>query len=73
MSFKKAGSEPMLFEMGGDSPDIFRKELEIVLDGAADNPRLQPIVVAGDAREPSMFLTDRYDTVITSPPRASAH
>lgn len=68
MSFKNTDHTPTLFEMKRDNADIFRKELAVVLEGAADNPRSQSTVVTGDARQASRFLTGRYDMVITSPP-----
>lgn len=68
MSFKKTGNVPMLFEVEGNHADVFRKELAIVLEGAVENPPLQPIIVAGDARQASRFLTEKYAVVITSPP-----
>ncbi len=68
MSFKKTDKAPMLFDLGRDHADVFRRELSIVLDGAGDNPRLQPTVVTGDARQTSRFLAEKYDMLITSPP-----
>jgi hypothetical protein len=68
MSFKKTDGAPTLFEMARDNGDVFRRELAVVLEGAADNPQLQPTVVTGDARQPSRFLAEKYDMVITSPP-----
>ncbi len=68
MSFKKKDEAPLLFALECDHADVFRKELAAVLDGAADNPRLQPTVMTGDARQASRFLGEKYDIVITSPP-----
>jgi hypothetical protein len=68
MSFKTTDEAPQLFAFTRDNADVFRKELALVLDGAADNPRIEPAVVTGDAREPSRFLHDRFDMLITSPP-----
>ena len=68
MSFKQTHAAPQLFALERDHAEVFRKELSLVLDGAADNPRIEPSVVAGDAREPSRFLHDRFDMLITSPP-----
>lgn len=68
MSFKKMDKGPMLFDLQRDHADVFRSELSSILDGAADNPPLQPKVVTGDARQPSRFLADKYDMLITSPP-----
>jgi DNA modification methylase len=68
MSFKNANKSPTLFELQPDYADIFRKELSVVLNGAADNPRIEPTVVAGDARQPSRFLHEKFDVLITSPP-----
>jgi hypothetical protein len=68
MSFKTADKSLQLFEIERDHADVFRKELSLVLEGAADNPRIEPSVVIGDAREPSRFLKERFDLIITSPP-----
>jgi hypothetical protein len=68
MSFKDADDAPPLFPMDRDNAGIFRKELAFVLDGAMDNPPVEPIVVPGDARQPSRFLEGAFDLVITSPP-----
>lgn len=68
MSFKDVDTAPRLFEIERDNADIFRRELSIVLNGAADNPRIPPSVVTGDARQPSRFLDGKYDMLITSPP-----
>jgi hypothetical protein len=68
MSFKKKDDEPRLFDLENDYGDVFRKELAAVLGGAADNPRLQPHIVTGDARQPSRFLDKKFDMLITSPP-----
>jgi hypothetical protein len=68
MSFKKKDNAPLLFGLEQDHPEAFRRELAAVLNGAADNPRLHPTVVSGDARQPSRFLTEKYDILITSPP-----
>ncbi|OHB76543.1 MAG: hypothetical protein A2Z34_08205 [Planctomycetes bacterium RBG_16_59_8] len=68
MSFKEADTSPHLFEIKRDSVDVFRKELSLVLNGAADNPRLESVIVTGDARQPSRFLNDKFDILITSPP-----
>jgi hypothetical protein len=68
MSFKKKDDVPLLFDLERDHADVFRRELGAVLEGAADNPRIQPTVVTGDAREPSRFLSGEYDMLITSPP-----
>lgn len=68
MSFKEVDKTPILFEIERDNTDVFRTELSVVLNGAADNPRIEPTVVTGDARQPSQFLNDKYDILITSPP-----
>lgn len=68
MSFKDPNKSLMLFELQRDNAGIFRKELSLVLNGAADNPRIEPTVVTGDARQPSRFLHDKFDMLITSPP-----
>jgi hypothetical protein len=68
MSFKKMDKGLMLFDLQQDHADVFRRELSVVLDGAADNPPLQPTVVRGDARQLSRFLAEKYDMLITSPP-----
>jgi hypothetical protein len=68
MSFKKKEESLPLFDLERDHADMFRTELDAVLDGAADNPRLQPKVITGDARQASRFLDDKFDMVITSPP-----
>ncbi|MGH8224885.1 MAG: DNA methyltransferase [Gammaproteobacteria bacterium] len=68
MSFKKRDDAPRLFDLECDYAGVFCKELTTVLDGAKDNPRLQPNVVAGDARQSSRFLDKKYDMLITSPP-----
>lgn len=68
ISFKATDNEPHLFSLERDNADIFRKELDLVLDGAADNPGIVPSIVTGDAREPSRFLNDKFDMIITSPP-----
>lgn len=68
MSFKSVDTSLQLFEFKPDSADVFRKELSLVLNGAVDNPRIEPAIVTGDARQPSRFLKDRFDMLITSPP-----
>ncbi|MBN1943716.1 MAG: hypothetical protein JW849_10530, partial [Phycisphaerae bacterium] len=68
MSFKNVNHAPTLFEIKRDFPDVFRTELSIVLNGAMDNPCIEPTVVTGDARQPSRFLNNTYDMIITSPP-----
>jgi hypothetical protein len=68
MSFKKANNEPALFPCECDYGDSFLKELLYVLEGAEDNPEIEPKIVLGDARTPSRFLKDRHDLLITSPP-----
>ena len=68
MSFKETNKSPTLFELQRNNAGIFRKELSLVLNGAADNPRIEPTVVTGDARQPSRFLHDKFDMLITSPP-----
>lgn len=68
MSFKKTNDVPVLFEIERNTADVFRKALKVVLEGAVENPPLQPTIVAGDARSTSRFLSERYDIVITSPP-----
>jgi len=68
MSFKDADKSPQLFTVERDNAYVFRKELSFVLNGASDNPRREPIVVIGDARQPSRFLSDKFDMLITSPP-----
>ena len=68
ISFKETDKSPALFEVDRNRSEVFRKELSLVLDGAADNPRIEPIVVTGDARQSSRFLKGKYDILITSPP-----
>lgn len=68
MSFRKTDDAPRLFDLKPDYGAAFLRELAAVLDGAADNPPLEPEVVCGDARAPSRFLPSKYDMVITSPP-----
>lgn len=68
MSFKDADKSLKLFEIEQDYADVFRKEFSLVLSGATDNPRIEPTVVTGDARQPSRFLNDKFDMLITSPP-----
>jgi len=68
MSFKATDKDPQLFVLERGIADVFRRELSLVLGGAADNPRIAPSVVRGDAREPSRFLHDKFDMLITSPP-----
>jgi DNA modification methylase len=68
MSFKNTDKSPSLFDAAWGHADIFRREFSLVLAGAADNPRIEPIVVTGDARQPSRFLNDTFDMLITSPP-----
>lgn len=68
ISFKETDKSPALFEVDRNRSEVFRKELSIVLEGAADNPRIEPIVVTGDARQSSRFLKGKYDIIITSPP-----
>jgi DNA modification methylase len=68
MSFKETDSSPQLFEVKRDCTDVFRKELAAVLESAADNPRIEPTVITGDARQTSQFIDDRFDMLITSPP-----
>lgn len=68
MSFKDMDNTQALFEIERDHADVFRTELSVVLNGATDNPRIEPIVVTGDARQPSRFLNDKFDILITSPP-----
>ncbi|MFH0939847.1 MAG: hypothetical protein V1899_11315 [Planctomycetota bacterium] len=68
MSFKITDNSPKLFEIERNNADLFLKELSFVLGGAADNPQIEPIVITGDARQPSRFLNDKFDMLITSPP-----
>lgn len=68
MSFKKKEHAPQLFDLHDDHAALFQKELDFILSGAADNPQTAPHIVAGDARQPSHYLHDKYDTLITSPP-----
>jgi hypothetical protein len=68
MSFRKKDESLLLFALERDHTDMFRTELDAVLAGAADNPRLQPKIITGDARQTSRFLDDKFDMLITSPP-----
>jgi hypothetical protein len=68
MSFKDPDRSPTLFKINRGNADLYRKDLSLVLDGALDNPRRVPTLVAGDARQSSRFLADKYDILITSPP-----
>lgn len=68
MSFKEKDQRPRLFDVDQDGSEIFKKELGFVLDGATDNPPIEPRVVSGDARQTSSYLKDRYELLITSPP-----
>lgn len=68
MSFKDSDKSPQLFNIEREHADVFRKELFLVLSGASDNPRIEPTVITGDARQPSQFLNDKFDMLITSPP-----
>jgi hypothetical protein len=68
MSFKRVDESPYLFELQEDFGELFRRELGVILDSAMDNPRLLAQIIPGDAREPSGFLKDEYDLLITSPP-----
>ena len=68
MSFKNNNGTPRLFDLTYGFPDLFRGELLYVLDSAAYNPITMPLIVEGDARQPSRFLNDRYDILISSPP-----
>lgn len=68
MSFKSNDNSPRLFDSQCNHSSVFRKELAFVLDGAADNPNTTACIVTGDARQPSRYVRDKYDILITSPP-----
>jgi hypothetical protein len=69
MSFKETKIEhPHLFDISRDCSSVFLKELEFVLNGAAENPKCVSRIIQGDARCPSRHLQGEYHTLITSPP-----
>ncbi|MCY3537003.1 MAG: hypothetical protein F4040_06180 [Synechococcus sp. SB0670_bin_20] len=58
---------PFNFDMTG----LYMKNLNFVLEGAADNPNGTVNVVLADARKLSEIIDDQFDLVITSPPYAN--
>lgn len=68
MSFKQPDRQQQLFPHETDYAASFVRELSYVLDGAEDNPDVEPAIVLGDARAPSKFLRGQHDLLITSPP-----
>jgi hypothetical protein len=68
MSFRKKDGAPALFDLSIDGKQTFLDELAFVLSGACDNPEVVPSIIAGDARNPSMYLHNKYDVLVTSPP-----
>lgn len=68
MSFKDA--EDSLFD-GVDMASVYSRDVEFILEGAAENPRGKGLVVRGDSRDPSKAVDGRFDLVVTSPPYAN--
>ncbi len=69
MSFKTEYQASLNFEV--DLNDVFLKDLNFVLDGAADNPLGTVTVLKSDARNLSSETVGVIDCVVTSPPYAN--
>ena len=69
MSFKV--SAQLSSDNGIDFGDIFRRNVQFVLDGAADNPSRSADVLLGDSRRVSEVVAGPFEQVITSPPYAN--
>jgi SAM-dependent methyltransferase len=69
MSFKvNDNSQSLLFAIKPDFLEMFRTEMNFVLESAPDNPPGKAEIVAGDSRQASSCVTGKYDLLITSPP-----
>lgn len=69
ISFKSANQVSLAFDFS--LPDVFIKDLEFVLEGAASNPAGRAQVLRADARELDRKQVGGVDYVITSPPYAN--
>ena len=74
MSFKdeeKSGFQQLsLYAMDPDSDfvNMFREDVEYVLNTAAINPIALSEIIQGDSREVGLYLKSTYDLIVTSPP-----
>ena len=69
MSFKDDAQLSMQFD--ADMEQMFREDLQFILNGAKDNPSGTGQVLFGDARELSQVVDGPFDLIITSPPYAN--
>ena len=69
MSFKNCNQTDIGFDL--DMADIFVKDVDFVVRGAAENPAGFAEVVLGDARDPAGAVKGPFDLVVTSPPYAN--
>ncbi len=69
MSFKDANQLSIPF--GGDMEQRFRNDLQLVLEGAYNNPKGTGEIVCGDARNLAQVVDGPFDLIVTSPPYAN--
>jgi len=69
MSFKDASQLSIPF--GGDMEQRFRDDLQLVLEGAHNNPKGTGQIVFGDARNLTQVIDGPFDLIVTSPPYAN--
>lgn len=71
MSFKddnKASAQLRLFALDTDYGEQFRRDVDLVLEGASINPQGKAKILTLDARDCSALGNERFDLLITSPP-----
>lgn len=69
MSFKDAGQ--FRLDLDVDMLNLYERDVDFILAGAADNPEGSGNVILGDSRIPSRCVDGFFDCVITSPPYAN--
>ncbi len=69
MSFKERDNlQGFLFSQRPDFVGMFRREMNLVLESAADNPPGNAEILVGDSKFISSLVSRKYDLLITSPP-----
>lgn len=69
MSFKEV--EDVDITLVPDHGNMFKNDLDFVLNGASENPDGEAVILLQDARNLSEIEIDSFDLVITSPPYAN--
>lgn len=69
MSFRDEGQLEIGFDI--DLPSVYRQEVQVVIEGAHENPSGACHVCLGDSRDLSKVVQGKFDLVVTSPPYAN--